>query len=49
MSIDAKGDKKEIGIEIPDILIQNIVKISQTVIQDGSTVYVFDATSLSNL
>jgi len=47
--VDAAGDKKEVVIEMPDILVQNIIKISDKVAQDGSRVYIFDALSLSNL
>ncbi|MFA6080181.1 MAG: PKD domain-containing protein [Candidatus Gracilibacteria bacterium] len=46
---DAGGNKKEITIEIPDILIQNMVKVSYRDRKDGSKIYLFDASDLSSL
>jgi hypothetical protein len=46
---DSSGAKKEVIIEMPNILVQNIIQISDKVMQDGSKAYLFDALSLSNL
>lgn len=47
--IDSAGNTKEVAIEMPTILVQNIVAVSDRVTQDGSRIYVFDALSLANL
>lgn len=48
-AMDAAGNKKEINIEMPDILIQNVVDVSKTEGKDWAKIYIFDASSLSNL
>ena len=47
--IDAAGNKKEIDVEMPDILVQNIVDVSYKDSEDGSKIYIFDATSLTSI
>lgn len=49
VAIDAAGNKKQIDIEMPTVLIQSIVKVSYKDGKDGSKNYIFDATSLSNI
>ncbi len=48
-AIDAAGNKKEIDIEMPDVLIQNVVEISRKEGVDGAKIYLFNASSLANL
>jgi hypothetical protein len=47
--IDAAGNKKEVDVEMPDILVQNIVDVSYKDSEDGSKIYIFDATSLTSI
>jgi len=49
IAIDAAGNKKEVDIEMPTVLIQNIVKVSYKDQKDGSKNYIFDALSFSNI
>lgn len=47
--IDASGKKKEVSIDIPDVLVQNVVNISRKEGSDGAKIYIFDASSLANI
>lgn len=49
IGIDAWGNRKEIDVEMPDILVQNIVGITRKEGKDGAKIYIFDASSLKNL
>lgn len=49
IGIDSAGNKKEMVVEMPDILVSNIVGVSYKDTQDGSKVYIFDASSLANI
>lgn len=48
-ALDSSGNRKEIPVEMPEIIVQNVVNISRTEWKDGSKSYLFDASSLSNL
>lgn len=47
--VDSGGNKVEASIDIPVIMIQNVVGITQWEKPDGTRTYIFDATSLSNM
>jgi len=48
-AVDAAGNNKEITIDFPDVLVQNIVKVTQKEGKDGAKIYIFDASDLSNI
>ncbi len=47
--VNAGGEKVEVAIEMPDVLVQHVVNVSRKEGQDGTKIYIFDASSLSDL
>jgi hypothetical protein len=48
-AVDASGNKKEVTIVFPDVLVQNIVHVTRKEGKDGAKIYLFDATDLTNI
>jgi len=47
--VDSAGKKIQVAIDIPDVLVQNIVSVSKKEGKDGAKIYIFDASSLTNI